>query len=307
MDKNFRYIQEDKILVAHQWVSPKANLIEVVDNKINTKKNFITRIVKHNYDKNIFCYHNIEEGDLVFLSRYMLSAKSFELGSSKTKYSSLPVTQILGVFRDENEDFNSLEILDSNILVEPIKELNEGGLTLTQQENSKCNIGRVVKCGKGGFFPDWTRKDMTVDVGDIILYWDNITTPLFLEGKHYLCVGEYGVVGRFTDGNIDTNNLEMLNGRILLSETDEVKINGIFIPKVSEDVEEYSRPEDRFKVGRISEKGTEVKKGVFSGNQGVEIGDTLLIDPAFLKGVSFKGKQYYTIETVEDAKAILYE
>ncbi len=299
LDK-IRYIKKNSFLIAHEWEDISSNKIQVVDKSYKTRCNFITRILKLDYDKEVYKYHNLKEGDKVFLSRYMVSAKRFELGRKKIEYSTLPMLQVLGVFRNEEETLDSLDILDGNILIEPINVTQENEVILPQQNSSECNIGRVVKCGKGGFvnIEENIRKEMLLKEGDIVLFWQNVSAPLFIEGKNYTCIGDYSVVATFpSEYQINFANMKMFNSRVLLKEVDEVKINGVIIPKLDlEEIEFSSRPLDRFKVVLVNKNEYNLKKG-----------DTIVIEPHRLKNVYFKGAQLFTVEDIDDIEAIIYE
>ena len=304
----FKYTQEDSVLIRHEYEEINSNLIQIVTRKMDTKKNFLMRIIKCNYDKQKYKYHNIKEGDVCFFSRYVDTLKKFQLDNDSSKYSNAPMMQILGVFREERMVLDSLEILDGNVLVEPIEEVKEGGIILAQKEKAKCNIGRVVKHGKGGFFnKNWERRENPlVREGDIILYWDNVATNIMFSGRTYLCIGDYSIIGTFTDGKVSVENLNMLDGRILLEEEREIKIGSIIIPKdTTEQYEEYSRPENRFRVIKISDTGKEIKNNVFLSNENIVEDSTVVIDPAITRNVSFLDKDYVTVESIEDIHAVL--
>lgn len=306
--ESIKYLnKEGGLLFAHDWIEINTNLIQSISKNMGTKANNITKVIKCVYDKNIYDQHNLNEGDVVFLSRYVHCANKFELGRSKVKYSSVPITQVVGVFRDELMSLDSLEILDGNILIEPILESYEGDLKIGTTNSRTCNIGKVVKVGKGGFFPfPRVRKSPLVEVGDIVLAWNNTATPIRFGSKTYLCLGDYSVVGKFDRGDTSLDSLQMINGRPLLKEIEDIEYeNGIIVQKDYEYEEESTRPNNRFKVLKISARGQEISPGVFRPNDEISEGDLVVIEQIKTKLFTFKGVEYVTLENIDDVQAIL--
>lgn len=64
-----------------------------------------------------------------------------------------------------------IEMINSNILVEPIEEDNKSGSAIiTTVVKKDPTRGVVVSVGKGKYLPDGTREDHGIKVGDTILF-----------------------------------------------------------------------------------------------------------------------------------------
>lgn len=307
LQENFKYIRKDCVLVnRNYWEENSSQLVQTYTRRLNIKVNYITKVVKANYDREKFKYHDLKEQDLIFVSRYITTFKNMPLGSSADDYTNVPMSSILGCFRNNNISFSSLDILDDKVLVEKIDDLQSNGIVLTQAK--ECTVGKVVKVGKGGFFSNWTRKSKpSVNVGDIILFWNNISTPIDIDGKTYLCFEDNRVIGKFTNGDISLSSLELLDGRILLIEQEDVKedLDGVIIIAKDEDQDFTSIPTNRFKVVKIASVGREVRNNVYIPFDGMEEGDIVVVDRNVLDYVDFKGVTYKTIEDIYKIQAIL--
>ena len=303
--ENFKYIQENSVFIKHFWEQNTSQLIQVYNKNLNTKLNYITKAIKVNIEEDKFG-DIINEGDTLFLSRYLVSCKKFKLSSSLLNgdnYSNIPPKLIMGRFKDNIISLNTLEMFFDKILVEPIKDLKIGSILLTQ--NSKCNIGKVIKHGKGGLFRDYTRKPMLVKENDVILYWNNTDTTLTLSGNPYSALEENRVIGIFKEGILEIDNLEMLDGRVLLKDMEEEKLDlqsSLVLPSKNNefDYEFSSNNEFYYEVLKIGEKGREYEKGKFYDNCGVKVGDTVIAQGDNLQYVYFKDTKYYTVDNINN-------
>jgi co-chaperonin GroES (HSP10) len=210
MQENLKYVVKDTVLMKHVYEDNTSNLIQVISRNLENKQNYITKVVKLNYDKEKYKYHNLNEGDLIFVSRYIATRKKFVFSSTGTslddnriKYSTLPMLLVMGVFRDGNTRLESLEILDDKVLVEEIRDLDESGFKLPDAKEA--TVGRVIKVGKGGFNKNWVRREKPlVKEGDIVLFMNNVSTEITLHGKKYLCFEDNRLMGVFKNPLLDT-------------------------------------------------------------------------------------------------------
>ncbi len=292
MDK-LKYIVKDCVLIKHEWKENTSNLIQVYNRNMDVKQNFITNVVKVNYNKDKYKYHNLKEGDLVFLSRYVNSSKKHKL-DGKIMYSNVPLMQVMGVFRDNKIDFDTLEILDDKVLMEEVKNLSVSMIQLPDAKEG--TVGRVLKVGQGGYDLNGNRKKAQVKEGDLVLFWNNITTTLNLNAKTYLCTEDQRIVGIFKDGIVDIDHLELLENRVLFEDAKNLKLNEgvLFAPEFDPELETTSMEENKFKVVKISDNP-----------EGIKAGDTVLIGKDFLDYVDFKGIRYYTMNNISYIYAVL--
>ena len=244
--EDFRYTQENTVLVSHNWLEINSNLIQVFNKQHSNKMNFITKVVKVNMEEEKLG-SSIKEGDILFLSRYIVTCPKLKLFgiTDSSSYSVIPAKLILGKFTNENLTLSNLEMVYDKILIEPVRgNLKSGSIELG--EGSKIDIGRVIRKGTHTMFRDYSKREIAVDIGDIVLCWSNVSTPITLNGSKYLAVEENRVIGKFMPTNNDSNdlsfitmeNLEMINGRILLKDLVDEKIDitdSIILPNKNND------------------------------------------------------------------------
>jgi co-chaperonin GroES (HSP10) len=310
--EDFKYLIDNSVLIKHKWENNTSQLIQVYNLGLETKLNYITKAIKVSIEEEKFG-SSIKEGDTLFLSRYLVSCKKFRLDESYINcedYSNIPVKLILGRFNDGMLNIGSLEMFFDKVLIEPIKDLKIGSILLT--ENSACDIGRVVKRGNGGLFRDYTRRNPLVEEGDVILYWNNTSTPITLASKPYSAIEDGRIIGIFKDGVLEMENLQMLDGRILLKDMEEEKLDltsKIILPakgSAGNDFELQSNAENNYEVFKIGERGKEYRQGLFLQNEGIKEGDTLVVKGDYLQHVFFKSKKYYTLDDVVNcAEAVI--
>ena len=303
-----KYVAKNTALIQHKWKNDASQLIQVYNNSLETKMNYITEIVDVNMDEEKFGA-KLNKGDTIFLSRYIIVCKKFNLDKgyvSSYPYSSIPAKYIVGRFKDGMLNLGSLEMFMDKILVEPIDEYKIGSIYLPQ--GSKCNVGIVKKVGTHSYFNDLEKKPLAVKENDVVIFWNNSSTPLKLAGRPYEAIGEDRILGRFKDNIIEMENLELLDGQILLRDLPEEKVDLksslIFIDKNNE-FEDLSTQENNYEVFKISSKGKEVRKGVHLDNHDIKEGDILMINRDIAQFVYFKGKQYYLVPDIGSVDAVL--
>jgi co-chaperonin GroES (HSP10) len=302
LDK-MRYLFNNSILIdTLDWSQNTSNLIQTYTRGNTIKRNYITKVLAYKCDEERYPYHNLEVDSHVLLNKRYNVNRKIELGGRIV--SPLPFGAIDGVFRDPVFSIDVLDILDDRVLIEPIEDNYIGSIKLP--ESMTCSIGRVKKTGKGGFYSDWTRKEgPIVKEGDMVLYWKNGGTELRLRGRKYVCLIDQRVVGTFKDGIPELENLELLNGRILLKRyRPKVTKGGIIIPEDREDFEFSSIENNKFVVMDVSDTGVETKKGVFKYFN-VNKNDMVIVDEESLELVDFKGEVLHTTSEVDSFEAVL--
>lgn len=66
------------------------------------------------------------------------------------------------------------------------------------KEQMQPNAGKVVAVGPGHLLPDGSRKDMEINVGDVVLWSPfNRATEMHLGGNDYIIIGADGILGKF--------------------------------------------------------------------------------------------------------------
>jgi len=292
----------DYVLIdIEDWVENTSQLIQIYKkNSVAKSRNNIAKVLKQHYDKELFKYHNIEEGDFVFIGRNAIN-KKHELIPQR-QFSNIHCSQVQGVFRNNDLTIESLEILDDKVLMEKVNTLNIGIIQL--QESEEITVGKVLKCGKGGFTNKWQRRGQEINVGDVVLFWNNITTKLMLNSKTYLCTEDAFIIGKFInkDNVMDNNfitleNLELLKDRLLITEVPkgDKKILGSFLyaPEDDEDDDYASIKDNEYMILK-------------SSNEDFKENDKVIVSRTFLEYIDFKGKRYYTCKA-EDVEAIIYD
>lgn len=306
----YKYMQLNSVLIRHVWKDNSSMLIQTYNNKMETKLNYITDAIKVNIEEEKFG-DKINEGDTLFLSRYITVYRKFRLNKSyidNYDYSSIPAKLILGRFKDGMINLDSLEVFMDKVLIEPLEDLKIGNIFIP---NSQCDIGRVVKCGKGGLFRDYTRRQPLVKEGSIVIFWNNVSTPVTLGLKKYACLDDHRLIGFWNSDkmeDITLDNLKLLNGRILLQDLKEEKLDlksEIILPSKDNDFEISSNPENKCEVVKISERGKEYRAGKFLEQPDIKVGDVLVADKNALQYTYFKSSRYFTLESIEDAEAII--
>lgn len=190
-----KYLQKDSILIKDDWEENKTSLIQVMSANYKQKKNYITKVVEVNYNKERYSDFDINKGDLLFLSRYTDACKKHKLEKA-AMYKQVPMLYIIGKFTNNRINFDELEILGDKILVEKVDLSKHGNIILPDLKEG--TVGRVVKTGNGGFLRNWTKRTKhIVEVGDTILFWNNVSTPLCINGREYLAMESNVVLGKF--------------------------------------------------------------------------------------------------------------
>lgn len=292
----------DYVLIdSEDWVEDTSQLIQIYKkNSVAKARNNIAKVLKHSYNRELFKHHNIVEGDYIFIGKNAIG-KKHELIPQR-QFSNIHTSQIQGVFRNNELTIEALEMLDDKVLMEKVDDLSIGIIELSKPD--EITIGKVIKCGKGGFTNKWQRREQEINVGDVVLFWNNITTNLMLKNKKYLCTEDSFIIGKFINkGNVSGNsfitleNLELLKNRLFITEVpkESKKILGSFL---------YA-PEDDGDDDYASIKDNEYMI-LKSSNEDFKENDKIIISRTFLEYVDFKGKRYYTCKA-EDVEAIIYD
>lgn len=185
---------------------------------------FITEVKAEYADKSIF-KDIIKEKDIILLSRVASETaqyRTFAVEQDDKRYCSIPIMQILGIFKDNVISYDSLEMITNKILVKKVESIYQNNSILYANDNTM--IGKVVKVGTTAYKKDWTLTPLTVKVGDIVLLRDNVSTEIMLNGDIYYAIEESMIVGIFKEGTekFSLEDLSLINEYVLMES---------FIPK----------------------------------------------------------------------------
>lgn len=196
---------EDTVLIdVNNWIYPSTIEIHKITGKSSIS--YITKVLDiHKHSEK---YENcpLEKDNTILLTRVaseVAPLSSFQI--DEESYYSAPIAQVLGYFKDNKLAYDSLVMLYDKLLVE---KLDKSDSDLLQLPESNEMIGRVLKIG------DVATK---LNINDIVLIKDNVSTPITLDGKQYYGLEEKAVVGIFRK-DFKTENIEFINESILMKE-----------------------------------------------------------------------------------------
>jgi len=87
--------------------------------------------------------------------------------------------------------------LSDKILVERVAAENKtsGGIVLPDTAREKPKMGKVIGVGRGKLLENGTVQRMDVSKGDLVLFSTYAGTELKIEGKEYLILNEFDILG----------------------------------------------------------------------------------------------------------------
>ena len=90
-----------------------------------------------------------------------------------------------------------IEPLHNNVVVRPASqdEMTKSGLVLPQTNDEKPMQGEVVAVGPGRIDEKGNRSQMSVNVGDTVLFTKYAPDEVEIDGEEYLVVGEDKIIG----------------------------------------------------------------------------------------------------------------
>ena len=90
-----------------------------------------------------------------------------------------------------------IQPLADRVIVKPIEqeETTQGGIILPDTAKEKPIEGNVVAVGEGRYTDDGKKIDMSVKVGDKVLYGKYSGTEVTIEGDDYLIMRESDILG----------------------------------------------------------------------------------------------------------------
>ena len=89
----------------------------------------------------------------------------------------------------------NIQPIDNRVVIEQTKkeDVLKSGIIIPEVSSKKNNRGIVVAVGNGKLLPDGKRADMTVKVGDNIIF-QSFTSLVAIEEKEYMIIGEEDIL-----------------------------------------------------------------------------------------------------------------
>jgi chaperonin GroES len=86
--------------------------------------------------------------------------------------------------------------LADKILVERLEaeSVTAGGIVLPESAKEKPQRGKVISVGDGRLLDDGSRSEMSLKIGDMVLFTSYAPTEIKLDGKEYLIMEESAVM-----------------------------------------------------------------------------------------------------------------
>ena len=238
----------------------------------------------------------VEKGDLVLVSRVAADISQYRKFGVKVgddRYANIPIMQIMGVFRNHEIDYSSLQMVTDKVLIKKI-DIKHKGLLLS---NDQTMFGEVVKVGTHRYSKEWHKIPLKVKVGDKVVVRDNVTTEVNLDGERYYAVEEPMIIGIFpNDDEFNIETLSVINNYILMKPhvpenlSDSILITPFMDYDASDYTEIYNR--DLFKVVKADEKLDKITRD-----------DILLLDRNITNYMYLGSEKYFVVSGLEFVSA----
>ena len=289
---------ENTILInTKNWLKNDSNLIQ--EYRISGKAviNGLTEVLDV-YDFLPPLQGYLKKGDKVLLSKVASQISNYYAYAinGKKEYHSIPIMQVLGVFKDGHISLDSLSMLFDKIL---IKKINPRYNTYLDLPEDNTTVGVVIKTGNKRFNSKWEEQPLTVKEGDVVLIRDNVSTPINFEGEEYLATEEGMVVGVFENKEaLNIDGLRVLNKYILMKPftfSNLLNSNLLITPNINYADLDYSdvyNP-NLFIVLYMDEKLTFVKKY-----------DIVIVDRNITNYVYFNNDRYFVINDESSVEGV---
>ena len=90
-----------------------------------------------------------------------------------------------------------LKPLDNRVVLEQIaaEEKTQGGILLPEAAKEKPQIGKIVAAGPGTLLDDGKRGEMSVKVGDEVIYGKYMGNDVEIDGTKYVILRESDLLG----------------------------------------------------------------------------------------------------------------
>ena len=267
------------MIESNNWLQNTTQTFQVYNTTGKISNNGITKIIKTNYNKDIFG-DELHENDTVLVNHLYaraLESMSYTVDNTHTKYGNIHVTGIVGKFENNIISFDTLKPLFDYVIMERIDVNLNSGLFVVP--DTKTYIGKILKQGTHRYNKKWEKIPITTNIGDRVLLRKGSITNIQLGDKNYLCAKEEDVVGKEVSGK-----LELLKDRVLLEPNQAETFNNSHIMKASVDIEEKEYLSNSYESNRF--------KVVLSTIDNINVHDIIYVDTTLLTDVNYRGKNY---------------
>lgn len=186
------------LMDVQNWIPTSDIISQNIKGKISAS--YVTEVLEENFKKD----YGVYKGDYILITKVaseIAPMRSYDLHDSH-KYFNLPISQVIGRFRNKNVSWSTLELIKGKVLIEKVKK-DTSFLTLPETSDM---LGRVVK----------VNSDISnLKLGSIVLLKDNIVTPIRLNGKEYYAADDINIVGILNYG-LSIEEIEFINESVLM-------------------------------------------------------------------------------------------
>lgn len=190
---------EDCLLMdVNAWVPTSTIVSQSIKGKLSAS--YVTTVLDENFKED----YGISKGDTILITRIsseIAPMRSYDLNDGK-KYFNLPISQVIGKFKNSEISLESLQLIDGKVLIEKL-DRKSSDLYLPEVSDM---LGRVVQANS---------KIESLKEGNIVFLKDNIATPIRLDEKEYYAADDINVVGVLSYG-LSAEDIEFINGSILM-------------------------------------------------------------------------------------------
>lgn len=192
---------EDCVLMnVNNWISTSDIISQNIKGKLSIS--CVTEVLEENFKED----YSINKGDYILITRVasdIASMRSYDLNDGN-KYFNLPISQIIGKFKDNKVSLSALELTEGKVLVEKVS--NKAASYLSYLPETSDMLGRVIK----------VKSNIdSVKEGSVVLLKDNITTSIRLDGKEYYAADDTNIVGVMNNG-WSVEDIEFVNESVLM-------------------------------------------------------------------------------------------
>ena len=263
-----------------KWLTLDTNMLSRYRISGRSVTTYLTRIV----DKNLTEKWADTDKELLQDSVVLISRVASEVARNRAyqidgeNFYDIPITQVMGYFKDNAIDLLHFVPLSDKVLIKKIN-LDKQGFVHRVNDNS--TVGKVLRTGSSV---------TSVSESDIVLIQDNVATELEVGFEKFLIVPEETIVGIFnSEENLSVDNLRVINKAVLLQEYQSSKVfdsSVLVMPELNYEELDFSDTfnSDLFKVVAVDENLHEISKN-----------DIILLDRNLTFYVFLNGEKYFLI------------
>lgn len=236
------------LMDVQNWIPTSDIISQSIKGKISAS--YVTEVLEENFKKD----YGVYKGDYILVTKVaseIAPMRSYNLHDSR-KYFNLPISQIIGRFRNKSVSWSTLELVKGKVLVEKVN--NENSYLFLPETSDM--LGRVVK----------VNSDIDkLKIGSIVLLKDNIVTPIRLNGKEYYAADDMNIVGILSYGTA-LGDIEFINESVLMTPYHGKYLFGSSIllsPDINYEDLDYSdlHNRDLFQIKFLDKSIKELKEG----------------------------------------------